>query len=124
MCQDKASEFERDLLGKRAGQEMQRLRLLRGLTQEQLGEKVGITSGSVSQLERGVFSPKFHVLAKIIDALDADANIFFDRQKDPLTDKDQRLASFLTSLSEEQRTSLHASMKVFLLMFENFDESK
>jgi transcriptional regulator with XRE-family HTH domain len=112
-------DISRDLLKQRAGQALQTLRLLKGLTQEQLGEKVGITTSSISQLERGLIYPQFPVLAKLIEALDADANIFFGRQTKTLSNEDNRLVAFLSSLSEEEKTALHAGMEVLLLALRN-----
>lgn len=49
---------------------VRRFRNDRGLTQEQLGEKAGISSTYVSKVERLVSSPTLDIIVKIAEALD------------------------------------------------------
>lgn len=54
------------------GQRIQRLRRQRGITQEQLAEKLGVTVGYISQLERGVTKISLDTLGRICAALRGD----------------------------------------------------
>lgn len=54
------------------GQRIQRLRRQRGMTQEQLAEKLGVTVGYISQLERGVTKISLDTLGRICAALHGD----------------------------------------------------
>ncbi|MFR1436191.1 MAG: helix-turn-helix domain-containing protein [Acutalibacteraceae bacterium] len=54
------------------GQRIQRLRRQRGMTQEQLAEKLGVTVGYISQLERGVTKISLDTLGRICAALRGD----------------------------------------------------
>jgi len=45
-------------------------RKYRGLTQEQLAERVGLTSGAISQLENGIFAYKQPTLEALAEALE------------------------------------------------------
>jgi len=48
-----------------------RLRILRGLTQEQLAEQVGTKQPSIARLESGKGEPKLSFLRRVAEALDA-----------------------------------------------------
>jgi transcriptional regulator with XRE-family HTH domain len=57
------------LLKEQFGNRLRFLRAERGMTQEQLADKTGLTIESISNIERGIFAPKFHNLEKIAFAL-------------------------------------------------------
>ena len=50
---------------KRGGQAIQRIRKERGMTQEDLADKSGITSNTVSRIERGLLIPALPTLIDI-----------------------------------------------------------
>lgn len=54
---------------KQGGQVIQRIRKERGMTQEQLAEKAGISSNSISRIERGQLVPALPTLIEICNAL-------------------------------------------------------
>jgi transcriptional regulator with XRE-family HTH domain len=58
-----------DSLKTRFGKRLQKLRSTSGITQEQLANIIGVTVESISNIERGVYGPKFDNLEKIADAL-------------------------------------------------------
>lgn len=60
------------------GQRLQELRRAAGITQEQLADKMGVTVESVSNIERGVFGPKFENLEKIATILEAPVKALFE----------------------------------------------
>lgn len=61
------------LLGKR----IRSLRVARGWTQQDLGEKAGISYKFIGEIERGKQNPSFSILAKISDALDIELKELF-----------------------------------------------
>ncbi len=65
-----AAERELDL-----GYQIARLRLLRGLTQAQLAEKVGTRQSSIDRLENGSRMPSLSFLERIARVLDAKVEI-------------------------------------------------
>ena len=65
-------------LKKKFGQKVQRLRLDAGITQEQLADSVGLTIESISNIERGIFGPKFDNLEKIAKVLGVPVKELFD----------------------------------------------
>jgi len=57
--------------------EVIRLRLARGLSQEQLAQKAGTGQPNISRLERGTINPSLHFLRKVAEALGAKIEIRF-----------------------------------------------
>lgn len=58
-----------------------RLRTLRkrvDLTQKDLAENTGLTIESISNMERGIFGPKFDNLEKIANVIDVEVKELFD----------------------------------------------
>lgn len=60
------------------GLRLQQLRLDAQMTQEQLADEVGLTVESISNIERGIFGPKFDNLEKIARAFDVEVKELFD----------------------------------------------
>ena len=59
---------------KRGGQAIQRIRKERGMTQEDLADKSGITSNTVPRIERGLLIPALPTLIDICNALGTGAD--------------------------------------------------
>lgn len=59
------------------GDKIYNLRKQKNITQEELGEMVGVSRQTVSQWEANIISPKADNLQKIIEVLDVDASYFF-----------------------------------------------
>jgi transcriptional regulator with XRE-family HTH domain len=57
------------------------IRKRRGLTQDQLAERIGRTGDAISQLERGLSLPSFETLERLALALDSPIRDFFDGDK-------------------------------------------
>ncbi len=58
-----------------------RLRILRkqaDLTQEELAESTGLTIESISNIERGIYGPKFDNLEKIAKVINIEVKELFD----------------------------------------------
>ncbi|RKX53808.1 MAG: cupin [Thermotoga sp.] len=63
------------------GEKLKRLRLSKGLTQEELAERTDLTKGFISQIERDKTSPSIETLQQILLALDFDLKSFFSEEK-------------------------------------------
>ena len=61
--------MEQDMLLKIIGQNVFRYRKEAGLTQEQLSEQTGLTTGTISKIERGTMAVMIHTLYGIAEAL-------------------------------------------------------
>lgn len=71
-------EDEKNNMLKGIGQRIQKYRLEKKLTQEQLAEMTGISQKHISRLERGIHAPHFDMIIKIAKALDVSTDIFID----------------------------------------------
>nr|WP_106783930.1 XRE family transcriptional regulator [Lysinibacillus timonensis] len=60
------------------GRKIKSLRLKKGLTQEELGERTDLTKGYISQLERDLNSPSIDTLFTILEVLGTTPKDFFD----------------------------------------------
>jgi len=83
------------------GAKIKALRLKKGLTQEELGERTDLTKGYISQLERDLNSPSIETLFSILEVLGTTPRDFFDdtsqEQKVVYTIEDQ------TSFIDEEK---------------------
>lgn len=78
-------------------------RKAKGLTQEELAEKVGVSAGYIGQVERGELTPTLSVIAMLVDILALDANtLFFEQNEDaPLSREISLRASRLSKENQE-----------------------
>ncbi len=63
------------------GSKIKSLRLKKGLTQEELGERTDLTKGHISQLERDLNSPSIETLFALLEVLGTSPKEFFDEPK-------------------------------------------
>lgn len=64
------------------GAKIKTLRLQKGLTQEELGERTNLTKGYISQLERDLNSPSIETLFAILEVLGTTPKEFFDDENE------------------------------------------
>ena len=60
------------------GIRLHELRLGAEMTQEALADEIGVTVESISNMERGIYGPKFDNLEKIAEALDIPVKELFE----------------------------------------------
>ncbi|MBQ6621691.1 MAG: helix-turn-helix domain-containing protein [Mogibacterium sp.] len=73
------------------GERLKRLRIERGLTQEELADRAELSKGFISQMERDLTSPSIATLEDILICLGTDLNDFFSTREKPqvvFTDED------------------------------------
>lgn len=63
-------EFRKEYERLAPGFQVAKLRMLRGLTQQELAERVGTHQSSISRLENGEREPSLPFLRRVVDALD------------------------------------------------------
>jgi HTH-type transcriptional regulator / antitoxin HipB len=66
--------FENELRIDLLGQTIKQVRLEQNLTQEQLGELVGVQKAQISKIENSVKNARFETILKVFDALGAKVN--------------------------------------------------
>ena len=75
------------------GREIREARRLRGMTLEALATAADVSSGSLSQIERGYGNPSFNLLVQVAHALDVPVTRFFayeDTQSSPVVRVNER----------------------------------
>ena len=64
------------------GGKIKELRMLKGLTQEELADRCELSKGFISQLERDLTSPSIATLVDILKCLGTDLREFFDETEE------------------------------------------
>ena len=80
----KREAFESELRIDLLGQAIKRARQERNLTQEQLGELVGVQKAQISKIENSVKNARFETILKVFDALGAKVNFNVELNKKKL----------------------------------------
>ncbi len=73
-------DFDRETAGDRVGRRIRKIRNEEGLSQSELGERVGLNSNRVQQYENGARKPKFELCKRFAEALDVEPNALLDPQ--------------------------------------------
>ena len=64
------------------GKKIKELRILKGLTQEELADRAELTKGFISQVERNHTSPSIATLVDILQCLGTDLKNFFEEDEE------------------------------------------
>lgn len=64
------------------GNKIRRIRIQKGLTQEELGERTDLSKGYISQVERDLSSPSMETFFAILEVLGCTPKDFFDEDKE------------------------------------------
>lgn len=74
----KITKLQEEPINMQIGTKIKSLRLKKGLTQEELGERTDLTKGYISQLERDLNSPSIETLFSLLEVLGCKPKDFFD----------------------------------------------
>lgn len=80
----KRDTFENELRIDLLGQAIKQARQERNLTQEQLGELVGVQKAQISKIENSVKNARFETIIKVFEALGAKVNFSVELKKQKL----------------------------------------
>ena len=80
----KRDAFENELRIDLLGQAIRQARQERNLTQEQLGELVGVQKAQISKIENSVKNARFETIIKVFEALGAKVNFNVELNKEKL----------------------------------------
>jgi transcriptional regulator with XRE-family HTH domain len=95
------------MVEKDLGKRIQCFRKKKGLTQEQLAEKINMSPNHLSAIERGVYGVKLDTLVKIMNYIDCTADdLFADVLKCGYKAKASRLSDELADLSIEEQNRI------------------
>ena len=81
---ERREAFENELRIDLLGQAIKQARQERNLTQEQLGNLVGVQKAQISKIENSVKNARFETILKVFDALGAKVNFNVELKKDKL----------------------------------------
>lgn len=104
------------------------LRKEKGLTQQQLADRVGISNVSLSNYERGTQMPDLNTLARIAVELDVSTDILLGISEEvpesemPRTEEAKILAKGIDKLSKEQREQALSVIKAMFAKYEDYFE--
>lgn len=97
------------------GKNIQKYRKLKGYTQEELAEKVSLSSGYLSAIERGVYQISLEHLVEIINCLNCTADdIFVDEINCGYKNKSSRLTDLIEQLSPEKQKMVFDVVEVMV----------
>lgn len=98
---------------KNLGKKIKRLRLLQGLSQEQLAEECSLSASYISCIERGTKKVNLEKLEKLSDRLDFIIDIY-PRTAKELNRIDSELMSFLSNCSTCEKDFFNKVMKFII----------
>ena len=84
------------------GEYIQTARDARGLTQEKVGELIGRTGKSISNIECGKTNPKFDLLYSLFRVLDVDVNALFYGKHDSNSSTLEEFQRLLDGCTDEE----------------------
>ena len=85
------------------------------MTQENLAEKVDVTTFYIGEIERGVKTPSLDLFIKVIEVLDVSADYLLrDTVSTGNVYGDKRMARKLENLSPKQRAAIEAIIDTYI----------
>ena len=107
------------MIEKSIGQRISQYRKIKGLTQEQLSEMVGLTSHPLSAIERGASGVKTDTLVQIINILGCTADdLFCDVIDSGYKARASRISDSVEKLSPENRDKVFDVLETLIKTFE------
>ena len=98
------------------GTTFRKIRKSKGLNQDQVAERAGLSTSYISDVERGSANPKLDTIEALAKGIGVDAIVLFDFEKRVFTSGEikSRLIDFIGNESEENIDTLyHKMMNIF-----------
>lgn len=111
----------KSLLGRAFGRHVRSLRRGRGMTQEVLAERCGLSADTIRRLERGSFSPSLDTLRKLCKGLDLLLGTLFDSFEVGERDFEREIIDLLRSRPRAQRALGYRMLRAFLQLVDKID---
>lgn len=103
------------MIQKSIGKNIQFFRKRKGLTQEQLAEKISLSPNHLSAIERGVYQVKLDTLVEIMNCLDCSADdLFADEINCGYKIRASRLSDEIEQLSTEEQMKIFDVVEVMI----------
>lgn len=104
--------------GPKFGRHVRSLRRARGLTQEVLAERSGLSADTIRRLEHGAFSPSLETLRKLCVGLDLNLSTLFEGFELGTRNEGRELADLLAFRTSRE---LVLATRVLRALFEELD---
>lgn len=111
------SHMDISKLRKHIGQKIRELRKLKGLTQEELGERATLNYKFIGELERGKVNISLDSLHRVANALGAEIGDLFTKSHDLAPKNIMREDNPTAKLSSKDRSQIKASLKLLSRIF-------
>lgn len=105
------------------GERIRYIRKNRGLTQEQLGEKVGLPQSYIGGIERGEKNISIDTLERIVNALNINSEeVFKPMRNTEMFEKEKRIDLISVKLSERELDEIEIIQNLILDVLKAFDK--
>ena len=90
-------------------------RIRKGLTQEELAKKIGVTKGAIANYENQVSVPKVNIMYKLFEALDCDANFLYQDEMNNINKSELLQLTLLEQFSKREINHIKNYRKLNIL---------
>ena len=104
------------------GERLKKARKDRGLTQEQLAERSGLSTRHIAKIEKGDVNPSFEVLSTLVKTLGVSFDAIFDPASEQVKAELQEIADLYRACPEQGQRLILAAIQA--MTREMMDESK
>ncbi|EDX54311.1 XRE family transcriptional regulator [Bacillus sp. SH7-1] len=110
------------------GEKIKELRKNNKITQEQLGNAIGVSKMAISYFEKGKKSPGRESLEKIADYFNVTTDYLLGRSEDPelseeenkiVTEEGKNIMALIESLPEEERKKAWEQLEMYVTYMQN-----
>ncbi|KMN42304.1 MULTISPECIES: helix-turn-helix domain-containing protein [Bacillus] len=110
------------------GEKIKELRKNNKITQEQLGNAIGVSKMAISYFEKGKKSPGRESLEKIADYFDVTTDYLLGRSEDPelneeenkiVTEEGKNILALIESLPEDERKKAWEQLEMYVTYMQN-----
>ncbi|EJQ55134.1 helix-turn-helix domain-containing protein [Bacillus mycoides] len=110
------------------GEKIKELRKNNKITQEQLGNAIGVSKMAISYFEKGKKSPGRESLEKIADYFDVTTDYLLGRSEDPelneeenkiVTEEGKNILALIESLPEDERKKALEQLEMYVTYMQN-----
>lgn len=110
------------------GEKIKELRKSSKITQEQLGNAIGVSKMAVSYFEKGKKSPGRETLEKIADYFNVTTDYLLGRSEDPelneeenkiVTEEGKNIMALIESLPEDERKKAWEQLEMYITYMQN-----
>ncbi|MDQ8734237.1 helix-turn-helix transcriptional regulator [Paenibacillus sp. LHD-38] len=108
----------------KVGLRIREVRLHKGLTQEKIGEIVGVSYSYIGRIERGQKNISLGMLEKIANALNVNESQFFtySNEAELVTEKDKQIKAIIAALYNQDARSIYKAKHILFEALKQFNE--